>query len=56
MSRNTPASTLIESGEVFCTQTDRWTDRQADSSIPPKTLVLLWYNNPKEEGFSNYMY
>ena len=26
-------------------QTHRWMDRQADSSIPPKTLLLRGYNN-----------
>ena len=27
------------------TQTDTWTDRQADSSIPPKTFFLRGYKN-----------
>ena len=30
---------------VFCTQTDTRMARQADSSIPPKTFVLLGYDN-----------
>ena len=41
---NIPAGTLAESSILY-TQSNRWTDRQADSSIPLKTLILQGYND-----------
>ena len=43
-----PASTLTL---IFCTQTDTQMDRQADSSISPKTFILRGYKKYKFKEF-----
>ena len=56
---NIPASTLTETSILYtriARLTHGWTDRQADSSIPPKTLVLRGYKYGGYQHFLLFLY